>query len=208
MPRTWPQLTTLDKTVIREPVWCHQNVELDICVAKRSGCYLAILKPIKQQLDAMLSHYSKVLMVRLDLHVCEYSGDNKKISYLMKKLKKSLNQKYGMKHVGYSWVRELETSDRQHYHLALLLNGHKIRYPQKIIKWIEQFWQNRGEPKPFTPKNCYTMIYWGDHESYKKAFFRMSYFAKERGKGHKDLAANNYSTSRLSCSNSDRRNTT
>nr|WP_277345542.1 inovirus-type Gp2 protein [Pseudomaricurvus alkylphenolicus] len=157
-----------------------------------------MLKPIKNQLDAMLSHYAKVLMVRLDIRVAEYSGKNEKISRLMNRIKKLLNgKKYDMKTYGYVWVREKEEAAQQHYHLALLLNGHKVRHPGSIISWIEQYLEIRDEPKPFTPKNCYLMIHRGDLEEYKEAFHRLSYFAKERGKGQKDKTANNFSTSRV-----------
>lgn len=187
----------MDKKVIRTPIWDYQGDAVKINVTKRYGCFQGILIPIKQQLDAMVERYSRVLMVRIDLHVHEYSGANKKISTMLRRLKEWLTETYGMTDVGHIWVRELEKAKSQHYHLALMLNGHKLRHPSKLIAWIEQYWTNRNEPKPFTPRACYTMIKRGDPGTYGKAFYRLSYLAKERGKGYKDAAANNYSASRL-----------
>ena len=187
----------MDRRIVREDTWKHQGVELDINVTMRNGCYVSILKSLKGQMDAMQSHYSRVLIIRLDLHVSEYSGDNKKLSRMMGRLTEWLREKYGTTRIGYIWVRENERAKSQHYHLAIMVDGHVIRYPIKVIEWIERWWQLRNEPKPFTPKNCYTMIKRGEPETYQKAFKRISYLAKSRGKGYKNDTANNYSVSRI-----------
>ncbi len=156
-----------------------------------------MLKAMKGQLDAMLSFRSRVLVVRLDLHVSEYTGDNRKVSRMLSKLKRWLLEQYQMSKVGHVWVREQERAKKQHYHLALMLDGRLVRHPSKVIKWVEQYWEFRNDPKPYTPRSCYTMVTRRDEESYNKAFYRLSYLAKDRGKGYKDVTANNYSVSRL-----------
>lgn len=185
------------KRVVKEPIWQHQNSALEINVTKRYGCYLDILKATKGQLDAMQSRYSRVLVVRIDLHVYEYTGSNTKLSKMLRRLKEWLADKYDMKHSGHIWVREVEKAKRQHYHLALMLDGHKVRYPQKVIEWVEDYWIKRNEPKPYTPRACYTMVARGSAQSTQKAFYRLSYLAKERGKGYKDQQAKDYSASRI-----------
>jgi len=187
----------LDSPVIRVPVWRHKTGELEINVTKRYGCYSSILKAAQGQMDAMLSRYSRVLVFRLDLHLCEYSGNNEKLSMMMRRFKGWLGDKYGLELVGHLWVREMEKAKSQHYHLVFMLNGHKIRHPSKLISWIERYWEARNEPKPYTPRACYTMVGRNDPETYGKAFYRISYLAKERGKGYKDATANNYSASRI-----------
>ncbi len=187
----------MDKRVIRDSVWKSGNADLPINVTKRFGCYEHILRAIYGQMDAMLSNHSRVLILRLDLHVYDYTGDNTKISKVLRRAKEWLAETYGMNHVGHIWVREVEKAKCQHYHLALMLDGRKVRYPKKVIEWIESYWTIRNEPKPFTPRACYTMVYRGDCASFEKAFYRLSYLAKSRGKGYKDRAANNYSASRL-----------
>jgi len=187
----------MDRRIVREATWKHQGAELKINVTKRNGCHVSILKSVKGQIDTMQSYYSRVLIIRLDLHVNEYSGDNLKLSRMMGRLTEWLREKYSTDRVGYVWVREHERAKNQHYHLALMIDGRAIQYPIKVIEWVENYWQKRDEPKPFTPKNCYTMIERDKPETYQKAFYRISYLAKSRGKGYKDTTANNFSVSRI-----------
>ncbi len=172
-------------------------MKLPINVTKRYGCYVSILKAAQHQMDAMLSRYSRVLVFRLDLHQYDYSGDSEKLSMMMRRFKGWVADRYGIKLVGHLWVREKERAKSQHYHLVFMLDGHKVRHPSKLISWIEHYWEFRNEPKPYTPRACYTMVKRDDFNSYSKAFYRISYLAKERGKGYKDVAANNYSASRI-----------
>jgi len=187
----------MDRRIVREAIWKHQDAELEINITKRNGCYVSILKAVKGQLDAMLSYYSRVLTFRLDLHLVDYSGDNKKLSRMIGRLTEWLRNKYSTARVGYIWVREIEKAKSQHYHLMIMVDGRTIRHPSKVIEWIERYWQLRGEPKPYTPKSCYTIVKRCQPETYQKAFYRASYLAKSRGKGYKNPTANNYSTSRI-----------
>lgn len=170
----------------------------ELCINTKQGdyyCYREILDRSYEQLSAMLSYHSKILVVRLDFHLDEYSQDNSLISKIIKKLRKHLCDKYGMKRFGYIWVREQERSKSQHYHLALILNGNKIRVPTKLIHWIEDRWCHYGTC--YTPQNCYSMIKRGDDVKFKESFERISYLAKTRGKGYLALGSNNYSASRI-----------
>lgn len=187
----------MDRRIAREATWEYQGTELKINVTKQIGCYVSILKSVKGQMDAMQSHYSRVLIIRLDLHMFDYSGDNKKLSRMMGRLTEWLRKKYSTARVGYVWVRETERAKSQHYHLALMIDGRALQYPVKVIEWVERYWQLRNEPKPFTPKNCYTMVERDKPETYQKAFYRLSYLAKSRGKGYKNVTANNYAVSRI-----------
>jgi len=187
----------MDRRIVRTAVWKHENAKLEINVTQRYGCYATLLKVIKDQMDAMSSHYSRVLVVRLDLHMIEYTGNNEKISRMLDRLKEWLQPSYGKTRIGHLWVREMERAKQQHYHLALMIDERLIRHPHNIIKWIEHYWQLRDEPKPFTPRRCYTKVKRDDPQSYQKAFYRLSYLAKNRGKGYKDQTANNYSASRI-----------
>jgi len=159
--------------------------------------YKIILKKTAEQMFAVLSHHRRVMSLRLDLHLFEYTGTNKLISRFLEKLKRHLLEQYSMDKVGYLWVREVEKAKSQHYHLLLLLDANKIYHPGKLIRWIEEKWTNRDRPKPFTPKNCYTHMKRGDELAIKEVFYRASYLAKERSKGHKAMCANDYSTSRI-----------
>lgn len=144
----------------------------------------------------MLSHHSKVLALRIDLHMDKPTVDNKPVSMLIRKLRKKMNA-IGHKRMGVAWCREQATSEAQHYHLALFLNGNVTQHPFHIITLIEQLWMAAGHPKPFTPKNCYAEIKRGDREAFQEWFFRLTYLAKIHSKGKRLKTVNDYSLSRL-----------
>ena len=163
----------------------------------KSGCFVEVLSRVDEQLKAMLSYHCKVLVLRLDLHMNDYTPDNSLVSRFVRKLKKKLIAKYALKRVGHVWAREREKAKCQHYHLVLMIDANKVRHPSKIIVLCESIWVGWEQPKPYTPKNCYSVLKRGDKVKYDEVFRRISYLAKERGKGYKAKTANDYSTSRI-----------
>ena len=160
-------------------------------------CRADILNSGIGQLLAMLSFHSRVLTIRVDLHMREYEASNIRISKFISKLRKWLACHYKMKRIGYLWVREKERAKSQHYHLILYLDGNKIRYPAKINHWIREYWTWQDQPKPPTIKNCYTMVHRDDKDSLDESVCRMSYLAKSRGKGDGGPNTKDYSSSRI-----------
>ncbi|QDP01813.1 inovirus-type Gp2 protein [Thalassotalea sp. PS06] len=164
--------------------------------SQKSGLFKPMLVSMIYQLDVMLTHHSKVHVLRFDLRLYKYTDDNKIIEVFLRRLKKWLKRKYELKRVGYAWARELETAKNQHYHFALFLNGHKINYPQELIKKILAI-ASQIDTSAFIPDNCYYNIKRGDYESIQAAIWRLSYLAKARGKGYKAKQTKNYGTSKL-----------
>jgi len=173
------------------------NQQLDINVTAKQGCYVEILERTKSQLDAMLSHHSRVIVIRLDLHVNHYEDKNTLLSKFIRKLRKRLCRQYDLKRVGFIWVREIEKAKQQHYHLALILNANKVNHPANVYSLIDDIWMGWGQPKSFRPEHGYYKLTRTDTETYQEAFMRLSYMAKQRGKGYKVKQANDFSTSRL-----------
>jgi len=171
--------------------------ELELLGGQNNRYYREILAAIKSQMDAMLSHNARVMFLRIDLHAREYSPDNVPLSRFMRKMKKRLTKDYGFTRIGHIWAREQETAKQQHWHLVLLLDASKVRHPKYVIELIEQIAERWDWPKPYTPENCYAIIRRDDADAYGKAFKRASYLAKERGKGHKAKAANDYNRSHI-----------
>lgn len=161
------------------------------------GCYREILIAIAGQMEAMLSYHSRVLVVRFDLRVSALTPDNRLLSRYMDKLKCHLQGVYGMKRIGFVWAREQERAKKQHYHVGLMLNGNQIQHPGKLLDWIDTKWQARDQPKIFVPENCFKMVKRSNKGSFNEAFYRLSYLAKDRGKGYRPDAVNDYSTSRI-----------
>jgi len=163
--------------------------------------YFEILERIHNQMSAMLSHHSRVLAFRFDLRVSEFSISNKVASSFFKTLIRQLKRNYSMPRVGYIWAREQDTSDKQHYHCCLILDGNKVQYPDRIIRRMQNITRCLGLPCVYIPDHCYYMINRGDHESFSVAFSRFSYLSKVKTKTARQGAFNDYSSSSVMMSN-------
>ena len=136
-----------------------------------------ILNKIFTLTEAMLSHYQRVFVVRIDLHMKEYSADNKILSDFLRVHNKKLAKEYGCI-VGQLAVREQGTSDQQHYHLALFLNGGKIKHSGKLVRELTKLWKAHcGGFVPF--KTSAYMMLRGDKASIDPAIYRLSYLTKK-----------------------------
>ncbi len=161
--------------------------------ARKSGLLPEMLKAIIGELLACQEKYSKLLVIRMDLHIEDYTATNQDMTFFLKRFKRKLKQDFKLQNIGYAWVREQERSKKQHYHLVLFLNGHKVKHPANIINLAEWLWSGTI----FTPKNCYYHTNRNQKSSLKGPIYRSSYLAKARGKGYKPTQTKNYSTSKL-----------
>lgn len=167
---------------------------------KGEGHFLAILSKIEGQASAMLSHHSKILAVRLDLHLFEASNTNTAISSLIRWLRKRLSQSYHLNRLGYVWCREQNKSTKQHYHLVLIVDANKHRHPALFLDLTCRYWeQERDIGTVFIPKHCYYLVKRNDHGAFQKMFDRLSYLAKVSTKSPslRSQFANDYEGSRI-----------
>ena len=164
--------------------------------AKGSGFYTNIMKAIKDQTDAFLSHHSKVYVMRFDLRQLEYTLNNSRMTVFNRRLFKRLRSKYNFLRIGFIWCREQESSDYPHYHYALLLDGHKVQHSKNIWPIVKSVWETM-DGSPYLPKNCYCNINRGNHKEIQDVIYRLSYFAKAKGKDKTEAQTNNFSTSRI-----------
>jgi len=163
---------------------------------KKQGVYLEILEGIVRQLDIALSIHKRLLVCRFDFHLNHHAKNNKIISNFINRTKQWLNRSYGIDNIGYVWVREHEQSKQLHYHLAIFLDGDKIRYPAKLLIKLKEMWKPHGHMP--TIENPYYFI--DKHNQVKvrgEAIYRISYLAKIRAKGYRDPQVKDYQTSRL-----------
>ena len=164
---------------------------------KYSGIYSHMAKQMIGQVNAMLSHHSKVHLIRFDLRLYKYTDNNEVVSKFNRILFKWLKRKYGLKRVGFVWCREMETAKQQHYHYALMLDGHKVRHPHDILIKVKEVWETNLQGSEYTPKRCYYNLKRECEASIQRAVWRISYLAKTRGKGYKPSQTKNYGTSRI-----------
>ncbi|EGR0550174.1 inovirus Gp2 family protein [Vibrio cholerae] len=150
---------------------------------KKTGVIKKILLKAFQQIDAMISHYSKVTVVLLQLHQATPSRTSNPLTNMLSKLKAKLKAHYGCK-VGYFWVREQNNALSQHYHMAVMVNGHKCQSSKLIDLATQAYWENLN-PDNFSFK-VRNRIYRirnddGGHEL-RAVRMRLSYMAKKEGK--------------------------
>lgn len=155
------------------------------------------IKRIINQLNVMCTYHKRVMVIVFDLKVPTYSENNPTISAFIREVRKLTENEYKMTRFGYAWVREVERAKQQHYHMALFLDGRQIFYPDRILGLLSDLWLKVGGSHLYTPLNCYYRITDNNFEVKQQAIYRLSYQAKERGKGYRAKQAKDYSTSRL-----------
>jgi len=160
------------------------------------GIYKEIIERFIGQFDIAFKVHKRLLVHRVDLHLNKFSSDNKVISRFINRLKQWLKRNYGLDKIGYIWVREQDRSDKQHYHLALLLDGNKIRHPKRLNEQIKEMWLPLGHV-PVTLNPYYTIDKHNHNETRAEIIERVSYLAKVRGKRIRDKQTKDYQSSRL-----------
>ena len=195
-------MLTKTKSRMKEHYNCFytfNDENLFINSSETQGIYPNIIEKIVEQLDICLDLHKRVLVVRFDLSLDEYSGDNHTISTFINRQKQRMFKTYRVKNIGHAWKREQETSKAQHYHVTLFIDGNKIQYPSKLLRQIKAKWFKHG--RCWIPDDCF---YYLDEsktnfkQTRGEAIYRLSYLGKTRGTGYKDVQAKNYSVSRLS----------
>jgi hypothetical protein len=161
----------------------------------KQGVDIKILKRGFEEVDVMQSYYSKVCIIFLEFHLKQFSSDNLVMSDFMKALKSKLAQKYKSK-ISYLWVRERHKAPAQHYHLAIMINGHKCNNGWSTQQIANDIWRNQktGNTTYFVKRTTYNLLRNNEVEA-NAARVRLSYFAKNRTK-ERNLPCNNFSASR------------
>lgn len=193
-----PKRSKPRKWVTHKDTFIHDDSEYKINVTARSGVFTLMMRPIIDQLDICLINWKRVFVYRFDLRQKDnYIENNAHVTKFFKNLNRRLQRAYKTKNVGYVWAREHERSKSQHYHCAIYLDGDVIRRPSNNLKGaIRGAWCALHESHHvwFPEKAGYFI---DNEETKAKAIYRLSYLAKERGKGYRGRDVKDYSTSRL-----------
>ena len=172
------------------------NKRLWLVSSKPSGIYPVMAKKLFSQFFNMFSHYSSLHVIRFDLHQKHYNANNSRITQFLRRFIKQLKRRYNIVRIGYCWVREQEDSSAQHYHFVLFLAKRVVRHPKKVLQIASKIWSEMSGFF-FVPKHCFYNVDVNDLTTIQKVIYRLSYFAKARGKGKRPHQTKNYSTSRL-----------
>lgn len=184
------------KRVSKSETITHDGVEYVINNAPSYGVYLDLLHKVIVQLDICIVKWRRVFVIRFDLHQGWYTENNAMITKFRNNLTRRIERAYGVFEVGYVWVREHEKSKQQHYHYALFLDGDKLRHSAKISEMVRDTWECvKVGNTVHIPKACFYNV--TDQDSKDDVVYRLSYLAKQRGKGYRPPQAKDYGTSRL-----------
>jgi hypothetical protein len=182
----------------REDIYTYKLVDLPVNADDEYKCIPKLVEKLADEFMASLELHSKVLSIRVDLHSKQVDTSNSAVEEILRWLKQDLKRSYRMKNIGHFWVREYGKKKKTHWHLVLLLDGNILQNAWAVNERLKTYWEqvkNYGEVK--IPKNCYTQIKKGDHESFKTAFYRSSYLTKERSKfvgNHRSFGASRLAT--------------
>ena len=120
---------------------CYNSVEL--CEKPHEFSY-NYMQAIDNLLWTMTERHSKVLVARLDLRFPkDHNADksNRDFSKTMQAVCQEFSRKgYDPQYVA---KREQLTSDNQHYHVGLVLNGNKKRSLEAVRQTVEKHWGNQ-----------------------------------------------------------------
>jgi hypothetical protein len=183
------------KTVTTDDHFTHNGISYRVN-AKKSGLYVQPLKRMIEQFEIAASLWSRVMVLRFDLHQDFYTKDSKRVSDFVKRINTKLKREYGLKKIGFCWAREQEKAKAQHYHFVLFLEGRRVRQPKRLIEIIKQAWESPlgGHHMPYISRPSY---FGTRNEIADKVIYRISYLAKARGKGYRPEQNKDYQCSRM-----------
>lgn len=131
--------------------------------------------------ELMLSLYSRVFVLRVDLFPTEYHANNQFINNFISTQQKQLKEIYGCE-ISIMCAREQNSSDKEHYHLVILASAHKIRHSKRIVQLLKDAWRKAGGSHLSAPRNCYNIVCRGIKASLVAAIYRASYLTKTHTK--------------------------
>jgi hypothetical protein len=149
------------------------------------------------QFDAALSIHKRLFVVRFDLHQKDhYTNDSKMLTDFFERFKRRLESHYnGLHSIGYVWAREHEKAKAQHYHCALFLDFDIVCKSKVTGDKARESWEKL---RPGNTVHLVSETYRVDSPlSRAMAIKRISYLAKERGKGHRPSQSKDSNASRL-----------
>ena len=102
-----------------------------------------ILKAIDSVRDDYSENHSKILTMRMDVHLPEGTDQSRIMAFNHRFIESQKNKGYDP---AYVMVREVSDEGKTHYHMALLLNGQKIQSPYYVFKDAERILFNVAGP--------------------------------------------------------------
>lgn len=177
----------------------HNGTIYKVNADNNHGIYLSVVHKMIDQLEICQEKWGRVFVVRLEMRQRFYTGNNKLMSRFVCNIKKKLLKEYGIREIGFQWVRELGKADAQHYHFVIFLDGYKVQSSWRVHAIARDVWEKIkvGNVMPYVKGKVSYDFRKGDETTKADVIYRVSYLAKENTKGVRDPQAKDYSSSRL-----------
>ncbi|MFJ7796846.1 inovirus-type Gp2 protein [Pseudomonas sp. NPDC096950] len=197
-------------TVTYEPTY--RGYSINACKTKEYGVITDIMKNIIDQIEHILSHHSRISVIRFDCHfpknwTTNHKLENERVSQLTKMLRQKLGSKKWLEHknIVQGWAYEVgDKSKRGHYHYFIAFKALYYR--------LGSFKGGTYTGLYGLIKDCWSSVVDGHVEfagthtvnrsnriQINNCIYHLSYLAKVRDKQFgQGSTAKNYSLSRLS----------
>jgi hypothetical protein len=153
------------------------------------------LEGMLRLIDIMLSHHTRIFVVRLELHCHVDQPDNKNFTQFIKRAKRALKRKYKVNRIGFIACREKETAKGPHYHVALLIDAKKVNSEYGVYQVVNEYWlEGNISYAKYTER---LPVRRNDKVSQQGLIYALSYLTKTRGKGYTGPNVQGFMTSRL-----------
>lgn len=170
--------------------YCYLNTVWNVydCAGGLNNTYL---EKVFSTLHALSEQTSKLFVLRFDLHLPKYTELNTHISDLRDRLYERIDQNISSRDRNYIsakrrkaliWAREQLSSNAQHYHCALILDGNLFNRPTKILGWIKACWTTLTNGYVSSIPHPYYNLDTRDLMERQRVIYRLSYLAKNSGK--------------------------
>lgn len=197
----------IKKNVTYKPTY--KGLAINTGKYKNLGVYTNMLEPLLNQIEVLLTHHSRIQLLRFDLHLpvtelITASSGNQMATKFFKQIRQDLGSKnwnYQNK-VVQGWTREIGDSNNAHYHCYIGVSS-TVRLgtfyddtPTHLWKLIYNRWKDISGG--FVRPSGHHVVNRFDNEQLNSAFYHLSYICKVRSKdfGTGELHKR-YSNSRL-----------
>ena len=149
-----------------------------------------------QQMDVMLTKYSKVCVIQFDIRMLEYTDDNRLMTVFKRRLFGRISSKYKIPEsdIAYFWCREYEKGKGQHYHWAVIVNGKKVRSGYPVNAMAKEVSGSMDRSIHF---RSYHNVSRTSFTTQRDVMDHLSYLAKVRTKGYAGEKVKSFSSSKI-----------
>lgn len=162
---------------------------------KNLGVYTNMLEPMLNQIEVLLTHHSRIQLLRFDLHLpvmelMTASAGNLVVSNFFKQVKQDLASASwsSQKNVIQGWAIEVGKSDNAHYHCyigvasTVRLGAFYNDTLTGLWKLLYNRWEQLSGGSVRPSDTSHHVINRNNHKELSTAFFHLSYLCKVRSK--------------------------